>query len=48
MGISDEVLSLDRHENVRRLDFAADDPFLVRVLHALADLAEEFEALLDG
>jgi hypothetical protein len=32
-------------KDVRRLEVAVDDPLLVRVLHGLADLHEQFEAL---
>ena len=32
-----------RHQDVARLQVTVDDPFLVRVLHRLADLDEQFE-----
>ena len=37
---------VDRHEDVRRLEIAMDDPFLMRVLHRLADRDEQLEPLL--
>ena len=40
------VLGCD--ENVRRLQIAVNDPFLVRVLNALAELNEEAESFGDG
>ena len=35
---------LGRHQDVRRLEVAMDDPLLVRVLHALADVDEQRRA----
>jgi hypothetical protein len=37
---------LHRDEDVRRLDVAVDDPFLVRVLNRLADFDEQVEPFL--
>ena len=37
--------SLQRDEDVRRLDVAVDDALLVRVLDGLADLDEQIEPL---
>ena len=39
---------VQRHEDVRRLDVAVDDPLLVRVLDGLADLDEQIEPFLGG
>ena len=39
---------VDRHEDVRRLEIAMDDSFLMRVLHRLADGDEQLDALLRG
>ena len=39
---------MQRDEDVRRLDVAMDDPFLVRVLDGLADLDEQVEPFLGG
>ena len=39
---------VDGHEDVRRLDVAVDDPFLVRVLDGLANLDEQVEPIARG
>ena len=36
---------VQRHQHVRRLQVAVDDPLLVRVLHRAADLREQIQAL---
>ena len=36
---------VQRDEDVRRLEIAMDDPFLMRVLHRLADLDEKIQTL---
>ena len=36
---------VQRHQDVRRLEVAVDDPLLVGVLHGLADLDEQLQPL---
>ena len=39
------LIVLQRDEDVRRLEIAVDDAFLMRVLHALADMQKQIESL---
>ena len=39
---------VDSHEDVRRLDVAVDDAFLMRVLNGVANLHEQIEPRADG
>ena len=45
LGHGPAVVACDQH--VRRFEIAVNDAFLVRVLHRLADLDEQFEPLVD-
>ena len=46
--LRDPFIVLRRDEDVGRLDVAVDDPLLMRVLHAFADVHEQDEASFDG
>ncbi len=39
---------LERHQHVRRLDVAVDDPFLMGMLDSLADVDEQLQSLFGG
>ncbi len=38
---------VERDQHIRRLDVAVDDPLLVRMLHGMTDLHEQFQPLVD-